>query len=153
KIIKYLEEEPDSDLNIEDVAVFAPEDKISEFSFVTEHVSNDTAFDVLLACAESLKKMKKYVDGPWDKCLKWIDDAIADVWKIRGPYPGLGSALKALGLDYGNFMAIEIHDMIQENQDHWELVDKCFDDPESYLSKIIAGQIKGIMQDVWNDLE
>lgn len=153
--IKHLEENPDSDLNIEDIAVFAPEDKIKEFSFVTEHVSNDTAIDVLLACAESIKKISSYIDGPWNKCLKWIDDMISDVWKIRGPYPGLGPALKALGLDYGNFMAMEIQEIAQayEDKDHWELVDECFKDPDSYLSPILAGQIKGIMQDVWMDLE
>jgi len=116
--MKFLEENPNSDLNIEDLAVFAPGDKIKEFSFVTEHVSNDTAINVLLACAESIKKAEKYMKGPWNKCLKWIDDVISEVWKIRGAYPGLGPALKALGVEYGNFMAIEIHDMAHEDEDH-----------------------------------
>lgn len=150
--IKHLEKYPDSDLNLEELAVFAPEGKTEEFSYVAEHVSNDSAIEVLISCAESLKKAKKHLKGPWDHCLKWIDDRLGEVWKMRGPSPGLGSTLVALGIRLGNFVARELSESLGENEDPWKIMDDVFNNPRNYLSPYLAEQIEGVMQKVWKKL-
>ena len=93
----------------QELAVYPPKGKMEEFSYVTEHVSSDSAIDVLLSCAESLKKAMEYgIKGPWEKSLRWINIQLDELWKMRGPYPGMGSALTALGFSLGNFIAWEI---------------------------------------------
>lgn len=150
--ITHLEKYPDTDLNLDDLAVFAPEGKVEEFSYVAEHVSNDSAIEVLVGCAESLKKAKKYLKGPWDECLRWIDERLGEIWKMRGPSPGLGSALVTLGLRLGNFIAMELSESVGENEDPWEIIDDVFKDPKNYLSPYLAEQIDGTMQRVWEKL-
>jgi hypothetical protein len=104
--IEYATENPDFDPA--EVVAFAPEDRLTEFSYATEHVTHDGAIAALLACAAALHRAKKFLTGPWDRCLKWIDARLGELWKMRGPCPGLGSALCAFGLEYGTFIACEL---------------------------------------------
>lgn len=153
KALKFAEEHPDENINLEELAVFSPEGKIDQFSYVAEHVTNDTAIEVLVACAESIKKAQGYgIGGPWNKVLKWIDHRMGEIWKMRGPCPGLGSALNALGINLGTFIAREIEDKIGENEDPWEIMDDVFTSPEKILSPYLAAQISGTFQDVWKSL-
>ena len=84
-----------------EIAAFSPADRILEFSHASQLVSHDGAIASLLACAESLRKAKSVLPGPWDQCLQWIDARLGELWKARGPCPGLGSALSAFGLQFG----------------------------------------------------
>ena len=52
--IEYQQETPSFD--VADLAVIVPNDKRFEFSYGTEHVSNDSAIRVLLDCIKSLEK-------------------------------------------------------------------------------------------------
>ena len=41
------------------------------------------------------------IEGPWDQALAWIDTQLNRLWKARGAFPGLGSALSAFGYEWG----------------------------------------------------
>ena len=86
----------DPSFNPADVVAFVPSDHFWEFSFATEHVTHDGAIASLLACAKALNNAKKHLEGPWDRCLKWIDARLAEIWKMRGPCPGLGVCVVCL---------------------------------------------------------
>lgn len=150
EIFNYYEEHPDFDFS--DMIAFAPDDKLVEFSYASEHVSHDGAIDSLIALANALENIKKKFEGPWVQCLQWIDDRLSEAWKIRGPYPGLGSALTAFGISLGSFVAKSLEDQLEEGQDVWELVDRVFENPESLLSKNMAKQIGKTLQQTWNML-
>ena len=90
-----------AEINPADFAAFAPDDRMLEFSHASQHVTHDGALSALLACAASLSKAKGVIEGPWAKCLEWIDRRIAELWKMRGPCPGLGAALTAFGIELG----------------------------------------------------
>lgn len=150
--MKMAEENPDLEFDPSELAVIPPSGKIPEFSYVTEHVSNDTAIDVLLACAESLKKAIEYgIKGSWENSLRWINEQLAELWKMRGPYPGMGSALSALGFSTGNFIAMELENQRQDDEDPWELMENIFNEPENYLSANLAAEVKD-MKDIWEIL-
>ncbi|WP_100906296.1 AAA family ATPase [Methanobacterium subterraneum] len=151
--IEYMEENPESDFNPEDITVFAPEGRQLEFSYATEHVTQDGAIETLLACEKALNKAKEYLPGPWNQCIKWIDARLGELWKLRGPYPGLGSALCAFGIDLGNFVASSITSNLPETVDPWDKVDEVFQDPPSHLPQKIASQIGRNHQKAWEKIK
>lgn len=123
------------------IAAFSPADRLFEFSHASQLVSHDGAIASLLACAESLRKAIGVLPGPWDRCLQWIDARLGELWKARGPCPGLGAALSAFGLESGTFVARALAEKAGENADPWPLVDKMFSDPSKALP---AALTKGI---------
>lgn len=150
---KYSEENPESDLNPEDLIVFAPEGRRLEFSYATEHVSQDGAIETLLSCTKSLEKINEYLPGPWNKCIRWIDTRLGELWEMRGPCPGLGAALYAFGIDLGNFVANCVTEQLETDEDPWDRVEKVFKSPESLLPPMIAKQIGKNHQKLWEKLK
>lgn len=126
--------ESDQSINLADIVAFAPEDHFDEFSFVTAHVSHGAAIASLLACARAIHKMSAHLPGPWDSVLVWIDRELNRLWKMRGPFPGFGSALTAFGLPHGSVIAYDIA-LAQAmagsewNEDPWPLLEQVLEDP------------------------
>jgi hypothetical protein len=122
------------------VAFASDEDRV-QFSYVTAHVSHDAAIGTLLSCARALHHTKSVVDGPWDRCLAWIDRQLNLLWKMRGPCPGLGSALTALGVTHGTLVAQDIAASQARteawNEDPWQVFEQALEDP-SLLSDGLA---------------
>ncbi|MFN8238584.1 MAG: hypothetical protein U0T77_10475 [Chitinophagales bacterium] len=95
--IEYQQETPGFD--VADLAVIVPNDKRFEFSYGTEHVSNDSAIRVLLDCIKSLEKAEELGIGEnHQKSIQWIHNEIAQLEKLRGAYPGMGAAFMHLVL-------------------------------------------------------
>jgi hypothetical protein len=69
----------------------------------------------------------KHLTGPWQKQIDWIDEQINRLWKLRGPCPGLGSALSALEDGFnGTLFALTLSASLSETDDPWEITDKIF---------------------------
>lgn len=130
----------------------APEDRWLEFSYASEHVSNDAAIASLLACKQAIEASRERFEGPWDRCLAWIDDRWGELWQMRGPCPGLGAVLSAFGLERGNFVAWEIAAKVGENEDPWPLVDKVLRDPKKHLPPELAAGIGDTLKQTWTTL-
>ncbi|MGH7848108.1 MAG: AAA family ATPase [Candidatus Binatia bacterium] len=139
----------DPDFDPADIVAFSPADRLVEFSHASQLVSHDGAIASLLACAESLRKAKGVLPGPWDQCLQWIDARLGELWKARGPCPGLGSALSAFGLEFGTFVARALAEKAGENADPWPLVDKTFADPKKHLPEPLAKSIGKTLCSKW----
>ena len=131
---------------------FAPDDRRIEFSYGTEHVTHDAAIAALVSCRGAIEKSRSLVTGKWDIVLDWIDDRLTDLWKLRGPFPGLGSALRAFGLECGSSLAYELADHLAENEDPWPLMHQIFNDPSKYLSQQIARFITPTIQKKWIEI-
>ncbi len=148
--IEYAAEH--SDFDPTEIVAFAPADRFVEFSYATEHVTHDGAIATLLACAGALQKAAKHLPGPWDKCLKWIDARLGEMWKMRGPCPGLGAALCAFGLEYGTFVARELETKLGQNEDPWPLVNQVLTNPKAHLSPEGTRGIGKTLQATWKAL-
>ena len=142
----------DPGFNPAEIAAFSPADRLLEFSHASQLVSHDGAIASLLACAESLHKAKGILPGPWEQCLQWIDARLGELWKARGPCPGLGSALTAFGLQFGTFVARAIAEKAGNNANPWPLIDKMFADPNKYLQKPLAKSIGRTLSSKWSRL-
>jgi ATP-dependent exoDNAse (exonuclease V) alpha subunit len=64
------------------------------------------------------------------------------LWKVRGPFPGLGAVLAAFGLSRGVFVAHALQQKVGENADPWPAVDAAFRDPTAALPRELWRDIK-----------
>lgn len=143
-------EEPDFDPA--EIAALVPPDRFAEFSYASELVTHDGAIGALLSSAEALRKTRDRLPGPWGQCIAWIDARLAELWKARGPCPGLGAALSAFGVELGTFVARAIAEKAGENEDPWPLVEKMFSNPATTLPKDLAEGIGETLCKKWQRL-
>lgn len=110
---------------------FASGDYFEEFSYVTTHVSHDGAIAALLELARVVDLLPGVIDGPWKAVAKWISDRMADAWKLRGPYPGLGSALTAAGIERGALVAHRVISSLDDpTSNPWPALDRAIEHTE-----------------------
>ncbi|MGN6400481.1 MAG: ATP-dependent DNA helicase [Flavisolibacter sp.] len=136
--IKYQELNPEFDLS--SLAVVVPGDKTTEFSFVSEHVSHDSAISLLLECLKKWELAKeKNIGERHDRVISWIHNEVAKIEKLRGYYPGMGSALCAFGFERGHFIAASIINKMDDPFGNpWEIFESAIDDPKRILGEQIG---------------
>ena len=155
QVLEYLDEHPEEDPR--KYIALVPDDQFWSFSFGSEHVTNDGAIGALLACAKALQNIRKILDSKvWDRALEWIDARINELWGMRGPCPGLGSALTAFGVEHGSLVAYEIERMLDAKPetagtDPWILVDQLFREPSKF-PKEVSRSIGETLQNTWKNL-
>ncbi len=133
--------------NPEEFVAFAPDEHFSAYSYGSELLTHDGAVASLVTCAATLNRLRGRVEGPWDKALTWIDTQLNRLWKARGAFPGLGSALSAFGFEWGfqhgSLLAYEI-ELERERQGGghpWRLVDAVMEDRKNLdgpMAKLLA---------------
>lgn len=150
-ILNYLNSNPDEEPS--QYVAFAPDEHYSSFSYTTEHVTNDGAIAVLLSCMKALQNISKIAEGPWNQIQQWIDKRLNELWNMRGPCPGLGSALFAFGIEHGNLLAYEVekHLTTSEKGNPWRLVDHLFRNPDEY-PKELRKFVKSSLSRKWESL-
>lgn len=129
-LLRAADADPTIDLGA--CVALAPDEFFEQFSYGSELLAHDGAIASLLSCAQALRNAAKHVEGPWDKCLRWIDREVNRLWELRGPFPGLGSALTAFGLEHGTLIAHAIAELQADKKwrdDPWGLVDAVFVKP------------------------
>lgn len=139
--LEYQTEHPDFDVS--EIAVVVPHDKRFEFSYAAEHVSNDSAIRVLLECIKSLEKAAALNIGDNHQAsIQWIHNEVAALEKLRGVYPGMGSALCAFGIEKGHFIAAEIINQLKDDKENpWLFFEKALDNHKGILSDAVAALI------------
>ncbi len=146
--------EKDDSINISDFIAFAP--TFEEFSFGSEWVSNDSAIESLLILHEKLKKFGELLpDKNYEHQLKWIDKELSRLWKMRGPFPGLGAVLSGLKIVEGNLVAWELDKIIRDKENEevvknpWDFVELIFKGDTSFLTKNLKLEISETQKSTW----
>ena len=123
-------------IDTEELVAFAPNELFESYSYSSELLTDDGAVASLVRCAAVLQRIRGKVEGPWDQALAWIDTELNRLWKARGPFPGLGSALAAFGyewgLQHGGLVAYDLQ-LLGEREgesDLWKLLDSAMERPE-----------------------
>ena len=122
-------------VDAEEFVAFAPDEYFDAYSYGSELLTHDGAVASLVACAATLHRIRGRIEGPWDQALAWIDTQLNRLWKARGAFPGLGSALSAFGYEWGfqhgSLLAYEI-ELLREREgggEPWALVDAVMEEP------------------------
>ena len=149
ELLRLAEEDPS--LDIERYTAKAPDEHWDEFSYASELVTHDGAIGGLLSLEIALERIESELSIPcaWQK--EWINTELVRLWKVRGPFPGLGAVLSAFGLSRGVFVAHALQQKAGENADPWPLVDAAFKSPDSVLPKNLHRDIKELAP-VWNGI-
>jgi hypothetical protein len=134
------------DLDPTDYLAFPPPETADEFLYGSEHVSHGSAISALQAVRNSVEKFAELMDGPWDDAISWIDTKINEIWKLRGPAPGLGSALtciEPLGFN-GTLFAHALGSQLPDDADPWPVIAEVFDGkrPAPFAGPQLTGLIK-----------
>lgn len=95
----------DAGEDISAALAWAPEDATVEFSYVTEHVSDDTAIASLSALRAAADGMHALGIAVPASALTWLDTQIERIWRLRGPAPGLSAVLSYLGVESAHQVA------------------------------------------------
>jgi len=115
---------------LRDIAVVPELGHTRVFSYFSEHATPDVALSTLVRCLEAVRRVREHgiADGPWDLREDWLNGQISRAWVDRGAFPGLGSALEALGMRLGTAMALELiaSGSVAPASDPWPVVDAIF---------------------------
>ena len=141
----------DSSLDVERYTARAPDEHWNEFSFASELVTHDGAIAALLSLDVALCRIETELGITTVSQRGWVHTELARLWKVRGPFPGLGAVLSAFGLSRGVFVAHAIQQKAGENADPWPLVDKAFLSPASILPKELQKDLKELTP-TWKNL-
>ena len=132
----------------EEFVAFTPDEHFDAYFYGSELLTHDGAVASLVACAATLHRIRGRIEGQWDQALAWIDTQLNRLWKARGAFPGLGSALSAFGYEWGvqhgSLLAYEI-ELLRERQgggDPWALVDAVMEEPAK-----LGGPVAKLLRD------
>ena len=145
-LIPYYEmlrrSEQDAALDLDRYTAKAPDEHWDEFSYGSELVTYDGAIAALLSIDTALTRMETElgIATGWQR--QWLHTELVRLWKVRGPFPGLGAVLTAFGLSRGIFVAHALQQKVGENADPWPVVDAAFRDPAAILPKELWRDIK-----------
>lgn len=147
----------DADFDPSLYVLHASEEHWDAFSMGSEHVSHDQAVSVLLSAANVVARYEALLPGAWDKARSWIDAELNRLWRLRGAFPGLGSALSALGLENGTLIAHEVGRLLhadgkEEVRDPWPLVDSVLRDPLK-LPADLRKSVGPVIVKLWDKLQ
>lgn len=148
QIIRLAEEDPS--LDIERYASLVSPDHSDEFSYGSELVKNDGAIAALLSMENALERIEQDLGIDTSHQRQWLRNELALLGKLRGPYPGLGAVLVALGLSDGIQVAFELQRQAGENANPWLKADDAFQNPE-ILPEGLRRDITQ-MANMWNSL-
>ena len=101
-------------LDPEQFLAFAPDDAFWSFSYASEHVSHEHAIAAVLNCMRALDRIETLLPGRWRRARAWLDQQLNRLWRLRGPFPGFGSALSVFLGDGGNLVAYELAEQCSE---------------------------------------
>lgn len=105
----------------------------NELSYVAEFVSNQSMFMILNAARKCLENVieHKLIKKDWEKQIRWIDEQIAHVKQMSGPFPAFAEALRAIGLNYAYMI---------ENDMREEFNIGIKDNPWGYFDDLMTGK-------------
>jgi hypothetical protein len=128
-------------LDIERYTASAPAEHWDEFSYGSELVTHDGAIAALLSIDTVMGRVHDElgISTEWQR--QWIHNELVRLWKVRGPFPGLGAVLTAFGLSRGIFTAHALQEVAGDGADPWPQVEKAFRDPKSVLPQPLRADV------------
>ncbi len=118
----------DQGVDVDQALAWAPEGRDVEFSYVTEHVSDDAAIEALGALERATQGMRELgIDIP-NAAVDWITTQAERLWQLRGPAPGLAAVLGTIGVNHPHAAARTVADEVGET-DPWPFIEGIFANP------------------------
>lgn len=140
---------------LEEIAVDVPSEYMNAFSYVSHLATHDVALSILMRCLRAVRKIREHgiAKGHWEQREEWLNEQIATEWKNRGAFPGLGSALEALGMRLGTALSHELttNGRIKPDENPWPVLDSILRGKEKPPHKAYEADLKAI-RNTWEGL-
>jgi hypothetical protein len=127
---------------------WAPADAELEFSYVTEHVSDDTAIAALNSLRTAAEEMRSLGLSVPAAASSWVDDQIDRLWEQRGPAPGMSAVLSNLGVETPHRVVRRLIVEPGWSDDPWCVVERAFDGSDA-LGKELASELPPSVPHSW----
>jgi hypothetical protein len=137
--------------DVSEALAWAPDDAQLAFSFVTEHVSDDTAIaalNSLRTAADGARALGAPVSAAG---VAWLDQQIERLWHIRGPAPGMTAVLGRLGVESAHRVVQRLQVEPDWPDAPWEVVERALD-PRDQLAEELRGQVAPSVGLTWRGL-
>jgi len=142
----------DAGEDISTALAWAPADTGDEFSYVTEHVSDDTAIAALVSLRSAAVGARQLGLAIQESSLAWLDRQIDRLWQLRGPAPGLAAVLEFLGVEHAHHVAQAVLDTASTADDPWKTMVAAFDTTTA-LGRQLAGDLPASVGLTWRGLD
>ena len=142
----------DAGADVSAALAWAPADVDVQFSYVTEHVSDDTAIAALAnlrSAADGARQLGLTIE---ETSLNWLDGQIERLWRLRGPAPGLASVLGYLGVEHAHRVARTILADTSETDDPWKTLVVAFD-ATTTLGRSLSEDLPPSVGRTWRGLD
>ncbi|MFG2064503.1 ATP-dependent RecD-like DNA helicase [Micromonospora sp. NPDC048871] len=140
-------------VDVGDALAYAPEAGWVAFSYVTEHVSHDLAIDALLALQAAGHNAQRILgDDAGRLGFDWLEAQLNRLWKLRGPRPGLASALSAFGVRRSVTFAHMVAATAGPDADPWPTLEQAMVDPER-LGMSASAHLTPSLRKTWQALK
>lgn len=110
-----------------EIALTVESAHVGDYSYAAELAKPDVALSSLVKALNAVRLVREHgiAKGSWPQREEWLNAQIAQVWKQRGAFPGIGSSLEALGLRLGTALCQELaaKGSLVEDADPWPLMD------------------------------
>ncbi|MEJ1193178.1 hypothetical protein [Pseudarthrobacter sp. CCNWLW207] len=150
-LLPYQELVPllDASTDVSAALAWAPEGRDIEFSYVTEHVSDDAAIQALTSLLTAGRACQDLGTTLPDAALSWVEAQIERLWQLRGPVPGLASVLGHLGVERPYVAARAVVAACEDNADPWEYLAAGFAD-RAHFGAAVQGVLGPSIGRIWN---
>lgn len=148
---QQLTELIDNGDDVDTALAWAPTSRDVEFSYVTEHLSDDAAIESLLSLSAAARGMMELGIEVPSSAIEWVDEQLGRLWQLRGPTPGLGSVLAHFGIPSAHRAARLLLSHISDGADPWELLEAGFIEP-TQLPTDVRSVIGPSIGKIWNKL-
>jgi len=140
---------------LDEIAVAPETADMMSYSYAGELAAADVALSALVKCLEAVRKIRKHgiAEGPWEAREEWLNQEIAALWEERGTFPGVGSALEALGMRLGTSLCLELQaeKKIASKDDPWPVLDTILRGKKKPPQQAYAADIKAV-SNTWTGL-
>jgi hypothetical protein len=130
---------------------WAPDGADVEFSYVTEHVTDDTAIAALNSLRSAADGMRQLGVEVMQSATDWVDDQIERLWQLRGPAPGLAAVLGYLGVEAAHVVVRRLIAESAWETDPWSVVEQALD-PANPLGVELKGTLPPSIGHAWRGL-
>lgn len=128
--------------DLSEIVCRVPSGSLSAFKYVGEHVTDDVAVGCLERLVQAVEVVKKQgkASGDWDRALAWLSQVLEEVWRDRGPYPGLGPLLHFLGFEQGMaWVRTSLAPRMTRGEDIWPEVKAILDGKSAPPAQVASG--------------
>lgn len=140
----------DQGVDVDDALAWAPEGRAIEFSYVTEHLTDDAAIDALASLRSAAEGARALGLEVPDAAFAWLTEQTERLWELRGPVPALVAVLAFLRVEQPYVAARALMDEVADAVT-WDALRELLDGRRPVPS-VLSRHLTSTVRRIWSKL-